>query len=129
MHAQVPSDSESEGRYMDPVTKVGSGGGNVVQGLGLGDVFTNSHKIVILAPTGDAVLKDTWLKALRQDGHYQGEQRPHRGLWRTPACAVATENSGQALRPAALQDILFCKKKVEGKKLLVKQYQGILCLV
>mmetsp|Transcript_28551 Transcript_28551/g.77014 ORF Transcript_28551/g.77014 Transcript_28551/m.77014 type:complete len:322 (+) Transcript_28551:159-1124(+) len=56
---KVPSDSESEGRYMDPVTK---------------DVFTNSHKIVILAPTGDAVLKDTWLKALRQDGHYQGKR-------------------------------------------------------
>lgn len=38
----------------------------------LQDVFTNAHKIVVLAPTGDAVLKDTWLKAIRQDGHFNG---------------------------------------------------------
>jgi len=40
----------------------------------LQDVFTNSHRLVVLAPTGDVVLKETWLKALRPDGHFQGGQ-------------------------------------------------------
>lgn len=36
------------------------------------DVFNNSHRLVVLVPTGDVVLKETWLKALKPDGHYQG---------------------------------------------------------
>lgn len=55
----VPECAENEGRFMDPVTK---------------DVFTASSKLVVLAQSGDVVLKDTYEKVLKKDGHYKGHK-------------------------------------------------------
>ncbi|MEW5299194.1 MAG: hypothetical protein WDW36_002232 [Sanguina aurantia] len=46
-----------EGKYMDPVTK---------------DNFTNASKLVVLLPTGDVVLKETYEKCIKPDGKYNG---------------------------------------------------------
>jgi hypothetical protein len=53
---RVPDGGPHE--HMDPVTK---------------DVFTNSSRLVVLKPTGDVVLKETWEKCIRPDGHYGGK--------------------------------------------------------
>ncbi|PSC69552.1 Nitric oxide synthase-interacting [Micractinium conductrix] len=44
--------------FMDPITK---------------DVFTNASRLVVLKPTGDVVLKETWDKCIKPDGHYGGK--------------------------------------------------------
>jgi nitric oxide synthase-interacting protein len=43
--------------YMDPVTK---------------DGFTNASRLVVLKPTGDVMLKETWEKCVRPDGAFNG---------------------------------------------------------
>ena len=48
---------EAEHTYMDPVSK---------------DVFTNSHEIVVLKPTGDVMLAKTYKHCVKPDGHYNG---------------------------------------------------------
>ncbi|KAL4451668.1 hypothetical protein ABPG75_007330 [Micractinium tetrahymenae] len=45
--------------YMDPITK---------------DVFTNASRLVVLKPTGDVVLQETWDKCIKPDGHYGGKE-------------------------------------------------------
>ncbi|EFN55862.1 hypothetical protein CHLNCDRAFT_145441 [Chlorella variabilis] len=43
--------------YMDPVTK---------------DIFINASRLVVLKPTGDVVLKETWERCIKGDGSYGG---------------------------------------------------------
>ncbi|KAI3437726.1 hypothetical protein D9Q98_000174 [Chlorella vulgaris] len=54
---RVPDGGPNE--YMDPVTK---------------DVFTNASRLMVLKPTGDVVLKETWERCIKPDGHYDGKQ-------------------------------------------------------
>jgi len=61
----VPDASATEGRYMDPLTK---------------DVFTNAHKLVVIAPTGEVVLKETWEKVIKPDGHHKGHKLKDRDV-------------------------------------------------
>mmetsp|Transcript_5486 Transcript_5486/g.9493 ORF Transcript_5486/g.9493 Transcript_5486/m.9493 type:complete len:322 (-) Transcript_5486:741-1706(-) len=61
----VPNASESEGRYIDPVTK---------------DTFTASHKLVVLVPTGDVVMKETYEKVLKPDGEWKGHKLRERDV-------------------------------------------------
>lgn len=53
----TPVSEDSDGQYMDAVTK---------------DVLTNSSHIVVLKPTGDAVLAKTYKTCIQPDGHYNG---------------------------------------------------------
>lgn len=52
---RVP-DGES-GRYMDPVTR---------------DTLTNKHRLVLLKPTGDVMLYDSFVKCVKPEGRYEG---------------------------------------------------------
>ncbi|KAF6256994.1 hypothetical protein COO60DRAFT_1702037 [Scenedesmus sp. NREL 46B-D3] len=49
---QVP-EGES-GRFMDPITK---------------DTFTNTSRLVVIAPTGDVLLEETYKTCIKPDGH------------------------------------------------------------
>lgn len=37
-----------------------------------GDSFTNASRLVVLKPTGDVVLRDTWKRMIKPDGQYNG---------------------------------------------------------
>jgi hypothetical protein len=50
----------SGGRFMDPLSK---------------DILTNSGTIVILKPTGDAMLLSTFKQCVEPDGQYEGAKR------------------------------------------------------
>ncbi|KAK9815795.1 hypothetical protein WJX72_009551 [[Myrmecia] bisecta] len=45
------------GMFMDPITK---------------DTFTNASRLVVLKPTGDVMLHDTYQRCVRPDGRYDG---------------------------------------------------------
>eukprot|EP00775_Hariotina_reticulata_P008739 gene8739-8919_t len=47
------------GRYMDPVTK---------------DTFTNTSKLVVIAPTGDVVLEETYKACIKPEGEFKGKK-------------------------------------------------------
>lgn len=51
----VPGGDRNE--YSDPIS---------------GDSFTNASRLVVLKPTGDVVLKDTWENVIKPEGHYEG---------------------------------------------------------
>lgn len=36
------------------------------------DVFGRAHKLVVLGPTGDVVLKETWEKVIKPEGEFKG---------------------------------------------------------
>jgi nitric oxide synthase-interacting protein len=45
------------------------------------DVFGRADKLVVLAPTGDVVLKETWEKVLKPDGEFKGEWPLLQATW------------------------------------------------
>ncbi|GFR51939.1 hypothetical protein Agub_g14460 [Astrephomene gubernaculifera] len=47
------------GKHMDPITK---------------ETFTNASKLVVLAPTGDVMLKETYDKCVKSEGSYGGKR-------------------------------------------------------
>lgn len=49
---------EDSGVYMDPVTQ---------------DTFTNASSLVVLKPTGDIMLSETYKSCVKPDGHYNGK--------------------------------------------------------
>lgn len=57
----APDDSGS--LFMDPLSK---------------DMLTNSSTIVVLKPTGDAMLMTTYVQCVKPDGHYDGASAPIR---------------------------------------------------
>ncbi|KXZ41849.1 hypothetical protein GPECTOR_262g667 [Gonium pectorale] len=55
----TPVPEGETGKHMDPITK---------------ETFTNTSKLVILAPTGDVVLKETYDKCIKSEGSYGGKR-------------------------------------------------------
>ncbi|KAG2433947.1 hypothetical protein HYH02_012492 [Chlamydomonas schloesseri] len=55
----TPVPDGEPGKHMDPITK---------------ETFTNSSKLVVLAPTGDVMLKETFVKCVRSEGSYGGKR-------------------------------------------------------
>ena len=56
----TPVPEGESGLHMDPVTK---------------DTFTNTSKLVVLRPTGDVMLKETYDKCIKPEGQYKGGGR------------------------------------------------------
>ncbi|PNW87643.1 hypothetical protein CHLRE_02g142086v5 [Chlamydomonas reinhardtii] len=55
----TPVPEGEPGKHMDPITK---------------ETFTNSSKLVVLAPTGDVMLKETYAKCVKTEGSYGGKR-------------------------------------------------------
>ncbi|EFJ45302.1 hypothetical protein VOLCADRAFT_106032 [Volvox carteri f. nagariensis] len=55
----TPVPEGEPGKHMDPVTK---------------ETFTNSSKLVVLATTGDVVLKETYEKCIKPEGSFAGKK-------------------------------------------------------
>ncbi|KAG2422207.1 hypothetical protein HXX76_016207 [Chlamydomonas incerta] len=55
----TPVPDGEPGKHMDPITK---------------ETFTNSSKLVVLAPTGDVMLKETYTKCVKSEGSYGGKR-------------------------------------------------------
>ncbi|KAG2487116.1 hypothetical protein HYH03_014229 [Edaphochlamys debaryana] len=55
----TPVPEGESGKHMDPITK---------------QTFTNSSKLVVLAPTGDVMLKETYEKCVKPEGQYGGKR-------------------------------------------------------
>ena len=76
----APEDSGS--MFMDPLSK---------------DMLANSSTIVVLKPTGDAMLMTTYLQCVKPDGHYNGAHTSR-------FCYVQVAESS-ALKPCRLQAV------------------------
>ncbi|WIA18381.1 hypothetical protein OEZ85_009843 [Tetradesmus obliquus] len=55
----TPVPEGESGRFMDPITK---------------DTFTNTSRLVVIAPTGDVLLEETYKKCIKLDGHFKGKK-------------------------------------------------------
>lgn len=55
----TPVPEGETGRYMDPITK---------------DTFTNTSRLVVIAPTGDVVLEDTYKTCIKPEGEFKGKR-------------------------------------------------------
>lgn len=58
----TPVPEGEPGKHMDPITK---------------ETFTNTSRLVVLAPTGDVMLKETYDKCVKPEGTYNGKRIRH----------------------------------------------------
>ncbi|KAF8059185.1 TCAF2 [Scenedesmus sp. PABB004] len=61
----TPVPEGEPGRHMDPVTK---------------DTFTNASRLVVLAPTGDVVLEETYKACIKPEGEWRGHKLRERDV-------------------------------------------------
>ncbi len=80
-----------------------------VPGAASQDVFGDADKLVVVVPTGDVLLKQTWEKVIKPDGHYNGAgglgghrvARSRWGQWAArPPARVAQRGDGSTVRDA-----------------------------
>lgn len=102
----TPVPEGEAGRHMDPVTK---------------DVFTNSSRLMVLRPTGDVVLQETWEKCIKPEGSFKGVR-----VREKDAVRLRTGGTGFAAHDSAkvLAKKHFALGPGSGKADLRGQHQG-----
>lgn len=55
----TPVPAGEDGRYMDPVTK---------------DTLTNASRLLVIVPTGDVVLEETYKACIKPEGEFRGKR-------------------------------------------------------